>query len=182
MNRFENVTALQQAVGVEDRDISFFVPANDIISDTSSADRAFSENTYKGQLQWKEIHVKQTSLSTFLNANEISAVDLIKIDVEGYEMSVFDGAGDLFERSRPIVLCEVFLDDQRMQYFDVFLTRYNYNAYLILHSGLVLLGSRLVENKDGLNYLFAPGRTKEIYTSFKEMEVLLSDLKDSSNA
>ncbi len=42
-----------------------------------------------------------------LNKNELSRVDLIKIDVDGYELMVLNGAKKLIKKYKPFILCEV---------------------------------------------------------------------------
>src|SRR5262249_28455886 len=37
----------------------------------------------------------------------LGSVDLVKIDTEGAELSIFEGAETLLERMRPLILCEV---------------------------------------------------------------------------
>jgi FkbM family methyltransferase len=54
------------------------------------------------------IPVQVKTLDTYLRGSQISAVDLIKIDVEGGELDVFRGAAELLgQRSRPLILCEL---------------------------------------------------------------------------
>jgi FkbM family methyltransferase len=53
------------------------------------------------------IDVPAIRLDTYVERNAISRVDLIKIDVEGGELDVLDGAQDLLDRDRPDLLIEV---------------------------------------------------------------------------
>ena len=57
-----------------------------------------------------QVHVIR--LGEYLEQNQIAHVDFIKLDVEGGELGVLKGAGQLLERRpRPVILCEV--DDAR---------------------------------------------------------------------
>lgn len=42
-------------------------------------------------------------------ASEVGYPNLIKIDVEGHEHAIFEGATDVFRKNRPIVLFECFV-------------------------------------------------------------------------
>jgi len=46
-------------------------------------------------------------VSTLDEAFEAHRLDLIKIDVEGHETPVLDGARNVIKRFRPIIACEV---------------------------------------------------------------------------
>ena len=55
-----------------------------------------------------QLRVRQSRLDTFLEMRQIERVDFIKMDVEGGERRVLEGAVRLLDRRpRPVVLCEV---------------------------------------------------------------------------
>lgn len=61
----------------------------------------------------KEIHdrtevVKMTTLDQI--ANESGQPDFVKIDVEGAELSVLKGAGELLRDSPPNIICEIHME------------------------------------------------------------------------
>ena len=51
--------------------------------------------------------IKVTTLDTFVEQARISRVDLIKIDVEGSEVALLEGARETITRFRPILMIEV---------------------------------------------------------------------------
>ena len=51
--------------------------------------------------------VTAVSLDAYCRANAVPGIDLLKVDAEGAELSVFAGAGQVLGRLRPIVICEV---------------------------------------------------------------------------
>jgi FkbM family methyltransferase len=56
----------------------------------------------------KAIRVRGTALDTFLKETKIRQVDFIKMDVEGAELDVLEGATELLSRyPRPVILTEV---------------------------------------------------------------------------
>ena len=48
-----------------------------------------------------------TSLDRYISQNGIQRVDLVRLDAEGSELEVLDGATEMFKRIRPIFICEV---------------------------------------------------------------------------
>jgi FkbM family methyltransferase len=168
VNELTNAKPFQLAVGSGEGAISFFVPRTQFISDTSSAVRQFSEKTYGGKLKWNEITVRQTSLDNFCAQEKVADLNLLKIDVEGYEMEVFKGAQITFEKFRPIILCEIFPDEERVRYFRDFSVKHGYMLLLVLHDGLVNIGTELIENPGGLNYLFVPFALEERFISYEK--------------
>jgi hypothetical protein len=80
------------------------------------------------------------------------------------------------QKSKPVVLCEIFLDEERKTFFDSFVKTNNYFVYAVIHEGIIRQDVGITPNHDGLNFLFAPGRTGQVYTSFKEMDLMVAEL------
>jgi FkbM family methyltransferase len=55
----------------------------------------------------REIRVEAIALDDYLTQQSVSAVELMKIDVEGGELQAFAGATHLLQSLRPIIICEV---------------------------------------------------------------------------
>jgi len=127
-------------------------------------------------MHWEGQKVQQVSIDDFVEREGISAVDLIKIDAEHYELSVFEGMVKTVQKWRPVVLCEIFLDKERRLFFNSFVKTNGYFAYAVIHEGIVRLDEEITSNHDGLNFLFAPGRTSQVYTSFKEIDLIVTEL------
>ena len=175
LNHLKNIQVVEQAAGDTVGNVSFTVPEGDVISDTSSVLPDFSKATYQGTIQWKEVSVPQTSLNDFFKGYS-GKVDLVKIDVEGYEMNVFQGAGEFFKAHTPVILCEIFLDDEKKKFFSEFLSTHQYFAYLVLKDGLLRLDEGLIPNYDGLNFLFSKKKASLIYSSFKNIRQIAEEL------
>ncbi|MDB5269240.1 MAG: methyltransferase FkbM [Hymenobacter sp.] len=175
LNGLSNVRVEQQAVGNADTPIVFNVPADARISYTSSVLADFSHATHQGKLQWKEITVPQVTLDAY-TANHSTTVDLLKIDVENYEMSLFDGARQFFSRHSPVVLCEIFLDEERLHYFQQFLRTYQYTAYAVLNDGILRLDDNLEKGVVTNNFLFAPRKTGNVFTPYLQMDKLCQEI------
>jgi FkbM family methyltransferase len=57
--------------------------------------------------------IKIDTLDNYVSRNQIAAVDLIKIDTEGYEMNVLKGATQIIDSFKPILFIE--LDDNNLK-------------------------------------------------------------------
>ena len=57
----------------------------------------------------------QFSLDQFINDNPLPGIDLIKLDVDGFEWKILQGAADLFERYHPPVILELAPDYDGVQ-------------------------------------------------------------------
>ena len=56
--------------------------------------------------------IEVVTLDTYVKENRIPHIDAIKIDVEGFEMNVINGAKDLLKRFRPLLFIE--LDEKNL--------------------------------------------------------------------
>jgi FkbM family methyltransferase len=54
----------------------------------------------------KKVLVRKTTLDIYCENYSINSVDLIKIDVEGYETNVLKGGSSIIKKSSPIILME----------------------------------------------------------------------------
>ncbi len=176
LNNLENIIVVENALGNTDKLISFAVPMNNKIADTSSANTEFSKHTYNGGIKWKTIEVQQLSLDQFFENNNID-VDLIKIDVEGYEKEVFEGGKNFFKNQKALIQCEIILDTQRKFFFERFLKETGYYAYMILNDGLLRTDQTLLNNPGSLNYLFAKNKTQNAFIPYEDIQTLLLELK-----
>lgn len=94
----------------------------------------------------KVLEIQVSSLDSYFGKLSWPRIDLIKIDVEGYEAAVFRGASRFFEEQKPKLILELHL----------------WNDPLELVEGLDRLGYRF-EQLDGR--ACTPGEIKERYTA-----------------
>ncbi|MBN1760537.1 MAG: FkbM family methyltransferase [Chitinispirillaceae bacterium] len=75
--------------------------------------------------------VASTTLDHFLAETELQRVDLIKIDTDGFEYDVLEGARHLIEMFRPYIIFEVgtYLLLERQMTFETFLTFFESRDY-----------------------------------------------------
>ncbi|MCZ2822345.1 FkbM family methyltransferase [Modestobacter sp. VKM Ac-2977] len=100
LNRASNVTLYNAAVSDTDGELVFnATPGNSAIA---------SARRHKFDLlnEWQEVTVPARRLDTLHAAGELADVSLLKIDVEGHEMSALGGALDFIAGTRPTVVYE----------------------------------------------------------------------------
>lgn len=93
-NQIKNIFIIEAAVSNRDGFISF----------ASTSENGHSHIDKTGE---KGREVRSLKLDTWMRDNpDINQIDVIKIDVEGAEKMVLEGATDLIMRFKPIILCE----------------------------------------------------------------------------
>ncbi len=96
LNQADNVRVFQMALLDEQREVSLY--------DSEGVNRGMATlHSYEG---WSEMAVPGTTLDEVVRKEGIPAVDLIKIDVEGFESQVIAGASALLARDRPSLIFE----------------------------------------------------------------------------
>ena len=166
LNDCSNVKPLQVAIGEAIGSIEMTVPGNNSITDVSSVNGDFSKKIYPDMV-WKKETVKLETLDNIKQTNKL-AIDLVKCDVESYEMSVFKGMDQVLQQDRPAILFECFVDEERQKFFNEILTKYNYYIYGVLSEGVVYLNNGL-ENTSTLNYLLSPVVPKDNFLTFEQI-------------
>ncbi len=189
LNRITNVTLIESAVGAQNGKINFYIPKNDSISTVSSVNEKFTvRKSNEGVKESKRTKVLQksvpiTTLDSFAEKHELSNIELIKIDVETHEMAVFEGARKILEKYNPVIIVEIFLNEERKKFFNSFTRELGYYPYLITNDGIVRLDNGLIPNYGGCNYLFSKKKTKYVYSTLsnKDWNVIneLTDIGDS---
>lgn len=75
----------------------------DIAQDIQTGER----NSFDGGFAQPTDNAIKMTLDQFIKENEITKVDLIKLDVDGNEVDILKGAQETFKRFRPILLVEL---------------------------------------------------------------------------
>jgi FkbM family methyltransferase len=96
-NHLTNVELIESAVGQEVGELSIFVSKESIA--THSASSRHSQGS-------ESVSVPMTSVDAFIRSRGIGHVDVIKIDVEGYDGFVLKGAVETIKNYRPTIFIE----------------------------------------------------------------------------
>ncbi len=113
------------ALGAETAYTQLFTSISDALT---SLDAARVENSVA-------ITVPMTTLDAMTTERGVSGVDLVKVDVEGWELPVFQGATATFARDRPVVIFEA-LADAPAAAIDEFFARLDYQILVIAPGNL----------------------------------------------
>lgn len=180
LNSANNVTLYEFAIGDKDGEIQISIPKNKSITDVSSVNQGFSKKIYP-EIVWESQVVPLKTLDSFALENNIT-IDLIKCDVETFEMSVFKGAERILAEDKPTILFECFLDDERKLFFNNVLRKHNYYVYLMLEQGVVYIQEGFVNASYGLNYLITPVKPTKTFINYQNIEDLWKGLLLRSTA
>lgn len=112
INNCLNATAHWAAVGSESKRIQIPVPNYLVPSSFGSLELKKTEkNEFIGQtIDYSDANTQAVDQRT-IDSLELSRLDLIKIDVEGMELDVLDGARETIARCKPIMVIEIIKTD-----------------------------------------------------------------------
>lgn len=175
LNQMEQEIILMEcAVGDTHGKISFAVPENDQICDVLSADTEFTNRFYRKWINYKTIEVQQISLDDFAFQQRVKKVDLIKIDVENYELNVFKGAAEILKNSSPVILVEIFVNEDKIDFFERYFKPLGYHFYIILKDGLVRVDNLCTTSRR--TFLFSKRKSDLEYMPFLNMSLIIKQI------
>lgn len=106
--------------------------------------------------------IQVTTLDSFIEKNSIPRVDLIKIDVETFELEVIEGFLQNLNKFQPTLLIEV-LNEQIAAGLSKFISNLNYEIYSICESKGVRKVDKITKSSN-LNYLICRPEISEKIT------------------
>jgi FkbM family methyltransferase len=146
INKLHNLQTNSSAMTNYDGDITLYIPAGAIPTSASTL-QGFRNAS-------KAISVQALTIDSFVAMNNISRVDLIKIDTEATEYMVLEGAKNTMKRDEPIIICEV-LKGRTERFLHSVLDNSGYKYFWISSEGLIekeqIEGDETYKNR---NYLF----------------------------
>lgn len=148
INRLENVTAYQIALSNQEGEIEFFEIDNP--SRYHSKYNLAGTGTLKGEDVADQLFVSRkvrtTTLDSWIAAEGISDIDLIKLDTEGTENLILEGAGKMLREQQPIIICEILfgvIEDK----LERIMRQYDYQFYNY-RDGKLYKTERLIREAD----------------------------------
>ena len=127
LNRFLNITFLNKAVtDVNDKVISF----NESINDWESSQ---THNDFKLK---KTTQIRSISIDSIIKKYDLKKYKtVIKLDIEGNEMSALKGGLDFIRKTSPLIILEIskftFNKKENKEYLKNFLINFDYSIYNI---------------------------------------------------
>jgi FkbM family methyltransferase len=107
INGLENVVARPYGIGPEEATHRLY----QVVESNSGMNRIITQGEDLSRFPYKEVRV--LPLSKGLEGSSVTKVDVIKIDVEGFEMEVLKGCAEILQRDRPVLFVE--LDDANLR-------------------------------------------------------------------
>ncbi len=103
-----------------------------------------------------KITVKSITLDQYVANKKIDAIDLIKLDTEGAEYLILEGANHVIKTLKPIIICETLFNNIEKK-LEVIMKAYNYNFYNHTENGLQKVKTIIRSEDDGVrNCFFVP--------------------------
>lgn len=127
INNCLNASAYFAALGAQCGKMKIPVPDYLVPSSFGSLELKRKTDEFIGQqIDYSEAAMRNVSLKS-IDAFNWPRVDLVKIDVEGMEVDVLNGAEKTINRTNPVMIIEIVKTDEAQ--VDAFLTRHGYCTY-----------------------------------------------------
>jgi len=97
-NKIRNVRVFPIGLGARDEDLAFSLPTGVNLGTGS----------FRGAADAKaRLNLPVRQGDTFFATNQLPRIDILKVDVEGFESAVFEGLRERLRRDRPIIVTEI---------------------------------------------------------------------------
>jgi FkbM family methyltransferase len=116
LNRLKNSKILELALGENEGNETLYIN-----HERFSSSASLKKNSNEGA----SFKVKKITLDSFVTQEKITTIDLMKIDVEEYEINVLRGASESLSNFHPIILMESLSQDSLSEQKS-FLTKFGY--------------------------------------------------------
>lgn len=112
LNHFDKqIEAIDAALSTQKGEITFYEVNNDkytyLKHNLAGESNAGTKTTSRNFVQ---THVQAMTLTDFVAANTLPAIDLIKIDTEGTEAEILSAGAEVIKSHEPIVICETLFN------------------------------------------------------------------------
>lgn len=132
------------AAGEADEEVVFYANARGSLSTLDKRKEAHWQQNYAPYFSgFEEQQVKKVRLSTLLDANRVTDIDILSLDIEGYEVEALKGL-DLI-RHRPKVMVIESDDKEHERQLDEMILPYGYTKSLRLAANLFYVRDQKLE-------------------------------------
>jgi FkbM family methyltransferase len=101
-------TALSNYDGISTLNINMSEDTNSLLNTNKENSKVFGDLLAKKD----QIEVVCTTLDSFTEANSIENIDILKLDLQGYELMALQGATKILQKQKVgILLCEIIFED-----------------------------------------------------------------------
>jgi FkbM family methyltransferase len=170
LNDLSNLTAEPLALSNQEGESTLFLSESDMSASLVPGFQDFSPSI-------GSVLVRANTLDGYLKRFEFPRTLLLKIDVEGHELAVLEGAMSTINTFKPDIIIEV-LDDFDPSMLEQ-LRRLGYRFYKITHQGLIESNTiTLTRIGDFIffNYLFTTRALGEVYGISEKLRELAQDI------
>jgi FkbM family methyltransferase len=116
--------------------------------------------------EFETYQVKGITLDEYCHKNDISSVDIMKIDTEGSEFDILNGGKKFISSKKPIIICEILFDFKEDK-IESIMSDFGYEFYLFKGNKLVKTDTLLRAEDDGVrDCFFVPPEKKSWIDEF----------------
>src|SRR3989338_3841065 len=172
LNAFKTIQVVDSAVGNESGVISFFEERNLKYGYLEHHASGIGNTINSWEIEnFSKYDVKLITLDDFLKNHSSNKIDLIKMDTEGTENHVLEGAMNTILTHQPIIICEVLNGKIEAEMDALIHDQMKYDIYQFLQSECKLLkvdslsASTTVSNENS-NFFFIPPAKQGLIHAF----------------
>lgn len=170
INHFQNINLVDFALGNYNGQIEFFEEKNPkyAYQKHHASGIGNTANTW-GINNYLKYSVELIRLDDYCTRQNISSIDLIKIDTEGTEDAVFEGGLEIIKKSQPIIICEVLPGKIEQKIQEIIENEFKYEIFQFQSktNKLKKITTIVDENQNGeTNYFFVPTSKLNLVEAF----------------
>ena len=172
LNGFKNIQVIESAVGNENGTISFFEERNLKYNYLQHHASGIGNTINSWDIaNFSKYDVNLTTLDAVLATQQQHKIDLIKMDTEGTENCVLEGALETILKYQPIIICEVLHGKIEAEMDRVIKDQMHYKIYQFLEEDNTLrlvkdLSSSTSPSNEFTNYFFVPASKESLIQEF----------------
>jgi FkbM family methyltransferase len=168
LNKFNDIVISNFALSNSNGKATFFSYKNPkfmYVEDHLRGDSSLVSSKYNKDARI-EFEVNTTTLDDYVkeHLDQGTKVDLLKIDTEGSENLVFEGAVKVLTDHRPVILCEIIKDGIERE-INRQLAAHRYKFYLITEQGLIYK-QNIIPDKIKEDYFCVPEEKEELIRKY----------------